>query len=196
MILNLTIDNISSHSISQSFDRIAHELINYWTLQVNDVQFQFTEIKFYYFHSTNHPDTFTHPHKLEEGMWRFHLQGLDITFQSYTGSDGGILIRGIKEFNVTKNSFKYINGPKKVLERIFQLFGSVTELNKKLGLVYKPDNIHSKIYKTFRKGLRKSGHQDFLHSPYRYYIDLENWNRNYLSESMKFLIKEKSIKLS
>jgi hypothetical protein len=44
--------NIDDNNIEQSFDAIAKELLNEHVLRVNDDEFEFTEIEFYYFMKT------------------------------------------------------------------------------------------------------------------------------------------------
>ena len=107
--MNLDIDNAD---IEKSFDRIAKDILLNKSLYMNDIEFRFTEIEFYYIHKDNHPDNYTHQLKRDKGEWRFHNQGFDITFDGNNDiSDGGILIRGISIKD------EYVNGPIKVLKK-------------------------------------------------------------------------------
>lgn len=93
------------------FYSIAKKLMNNYILQVNEKKFILTEIEFYYQDAACHNDTNTHGsiHQKKFGL-HFHDKGyggMDITFgdkQSY----GGILVRGIKEFDQNN---KYTDGP-------------------------------------------------------------------------------------
>src|ERR1035437_6802829 len=147
--LFLDIEKNSKETIKTSFDRIAIDLINNWGLKINQDIYSFTEIEFYYFLTNIHEDNATHKHDFDEGHWRCHSQGLDITFQASESdkSDGGILIRGLKHKN------KYVNGPIRILGLIFENFGQVTTLNKEFGLVPIINPTASIIFKTKRHGL-------------------------------------------
>lgn len=178
MKLNL---NIDANNIENSFDRMAIDLFRNWALFVNNKKILFTEIEFYYFHD-NHKDEYTHPHKRDVGEWRFHNQGLDITFQGDEKSDGGILIRGIYVDG------KYINGPRLVIGEIFTQMGSVNELNQVQLKRISP--IHNDVIKTFRHLPNKINYPEFHDKQYRYIADLETLP---LKESEKVIIRSKSV---
>ncbi len=178
--MNLEINN---EKIENSFDRIANELINNYALLVNNTEFRFTEIEFYYY-SENHADNYTHEHNRNVGEWRFHNQGLDLTFQSDEKTDGGILIRGI----LSKS--KYVNGPRKVLGEIFQSFGRAFD---KTTIVLIPSTKRNvDIYKTFRHLPNINIDEKFHKKHYRYLSDIENLD---IPASQKVLIKQDLIKL-
>lgn len=177
--LNLAIDN---NKIEESFDSIAKQLFNEFELHANDTVFEFTEIEFYYFHEKNHPDNYTHEHQRDEGEWRFHNQGIDITFESKDDSDGGILIRGIK----TKDN--YVNGPRKILMKIFESLGKVEDENKII-LKKKTKKSDNKISKTFRHLPNKIQDEKFHNKPYRYYINIEKLE---IANNIKDQIKKNS----
>src|SRR5687767_8055609 len=137
--MNFEIDN---KEIEKSFDRIASELLKRKALIVNNKVFRFTEIEFYYFNEEYHEDKYTHEHERESGEWRFHNQGIDITFKGSEKCDGGILIRGILIDS------EYINGPIKSIRKIFEAFGKVTESTS---IILKDAEIRDEtIIKTFR----------------------------------------------
>ena len=161
--MNLLIDN---KNIEKSFDRIANDILNKKVLLVNGNEFIITEIEFYYFFEKIHEDNYTHEHRRNVGEWRFHNQGIDITFQSTKESDGGILIRGIKIDN------EHINGPRKIIQKIFEFFGKVTSENK-LQLI-NTESRNSKIVKTFRHLPNKHQIAEFHNKYYRYLTNLEN----------------------
>ncbi|CAF2129148.1 unnamed protein product [Rotaria magnacalcarata] len=96
------------------FQTIADKLINSYELVLNAKHiFRLSEIEFYFYHQTRHPDTFAHRHPEQQrhSNWYFHRQGtsstasykagtykgVDITFGSPNDSSyGGILIRSIE----------------------------------------------------------------------------------------------------
>ena len=97
-MLNL---EIVIEDIQGSFNRIACDMIHNWHLQVNDDLYSFTEIEFYFHDKETHEDKATYEHKLDAGLWRSHLSGLDITLRHSIGGYGGILIRGLKTAQIT-----------------------------------------------------------------------------------------------
>lgn len=173
--MNLNIDN---KNIEKSFDRIATEILNKKILLVNDYEFILTEIEFYYFFNKVHEDNYTHEHKRDAGEWRFHNQGIDITFQWTDESDGGILIRGLKIEN------EYVNGPRKIIQKIFENFDKVTAENRLQLLDSK--NRNSRIIRTFRHLPNKHQVPEYHNKHYRYLTNLENLD---ISNSMKEMIK-------
>ncbi len=186
---DLTIISDSVLSIHASFDRIAEDLITNWNLKVNDSLYTFTELEFYFFKYNIHEDIATHEHDYGEGKWRFHLQGLDITFPTTNNSDGGILLRGIKSGN------EFINGPKRVLEMIFRKMNPVTEIHNQFGLVPALEKQDIIICKTFRHGLSNSQGNDFKDAPYRYYTDIDFWKQKHVGITDKYRIRSKSVLL-
>lgn len=184
---DLTIISDSGLSIQASFDRIAEDLITNWNLKINDTLFTFTELEFYFFKYKIHEDNATHQHDYEEGKWRFHLQGLDITLPATVNSDGGILLRGIKCGN------DFINGPKRVLEMIFRRMNPVYEIHNHFGLVPASTKQDVKIYKTLRHGLSKSQDNEFKNEYYRYYIDIDFWEPKHVIVAEKDRIRSKSV---
>lgn len=186
-MLNLDIVTESRTTIQQSFDRIASELIHGWHLKVNNTIYSFTEIEFYFFMTDLHQDTATREHNYDKGLWRFHQNGLDITFQSLDNSDGGILLRGLK------TESDYINGPVRVLEHIFRQMDSIVLLNKEFGLIEKKVPTQEYIYKTKRQGLLDNPENDFKEELYRYFIDLEHWNKRHINPIERERIKKDAI---
>jgi len=188
--INLTIDNTSKETIQISFDRIAQDLILNWQLKISDILFSFTEIEFYYFYKGIHEDNATHEHHYDQGLWRFHNQGLDITFQFTDISDGGILIRGLRSEN--KSDKEYVNGPRRVLETIFKNLNPVAVVQQQFGLIPKTATNSLETFKTGRHGLSLNQENSYKDAPYRYYTDLENWNNKHVSLSEKTKIESKS----
>ena len=157
--------DIDDTQIDQSFDAIAKELINEHVLIVNDQEFHFTEIEFYYF-NIGHEDIYTHRHLRRAGEWRIHNQGLDITLEGNNEKDGGILIRGLEQYG------KYINGPIKALGVLFESMGSV--VNTSSIVLSKRNPVNNQIIKTFRHIPNKIQNKDFHFKKYRYLTDLEH----------------------
>jgi hypothetical protein len=157
---------VNVDAIEASFDRIAKEILLQKALVVNGKIIRFTEIEFYYFHETHHPDNYTHKHDREAGEWRFHNQGIDITFESTQVSDGGILIRGILVDG------KYVNGPRKIWTSIFKTFGKVSEPTSFVLDTVETRNVE--IIKTFRILSNKIGYPEYHKKHYRYLVDLDD----------------------
>lgn len=176
--MNLNIDN---ENIEKSFDRIATEILNKKILFVNEIEFRLTEIEFYYYHEDSHKDNYTHEHKRDYGEWRFHNQGLDITFQSDNKSDGGILIRGIQV------NTKYVNGPRKIIREIFENFSKTT--NENTILLSDSAERNARILKTFRHLPNKHQVPEFHNKHYRYLTNLESLD---IPNSIKEMIKKNS----
>ncbi|NEW85396.1 MAG: hypothetical protein GZ094_23960 [Mariniphaga sp.] len=175
--------NIDLGNIEGSFDGIASDLLLRKALFVNGKEIRFTEIEFYYFND-NHQDNYTHKHKRDEGEWRFHKQGLDITFQGDEKSDGGILIRGICVDG------KYINGPINVVSKMFELFGKITTDSS---LTLSDSSLrNSEIQKTHRHLPNKINNTDFQFRFYRYLTDIDFWE---IPKSTKDQIKQNLVKV-
>jgi hypothetical protein len=158
--------NIDDNNIEQSFDAIAKELLNEHVLRVNDDEFEFTEIEFYYFMKGYHEDMYTHKHLRKAGEWRSHNQGLDITLEGNAEQDGGILIRGLK------NGERFINGPIKALGLIFESMGSIQ--NTSTIILMKKELGQRKIFKTFRHIPNKIQDKEFHFKKYRYIADFDH----------------------
>jgi hypothetical protein len=194
-MINLEIDKDSVISIQASFDRIAKDLIHNWNLMVNNEIYSFTEIEFYYFFKGTHDDMAVHEHKVyfEYGYLRHHSKGLDITFKTTEDSDGGILIRGLKKHNEHKNY--YFNGPLRVLEEIFISFGSINKPEKIFGLKPKQFFSNEQVFKTIRFGLSEKQPNAFKDNLYRYFIDIDHWDKKHITKSQRESCTDLSILL-
>ena len=175
---------INPQSVEKSFDTIARLLLLSHAIKINSQIIEITEIEFYFFKEVLHPDKYTHPHDRNEGEWRLHNQGIDITFQSTKDQDGGILIRGIKL------NGEYINGPLKTLSLLFKSFGSVSS-PATMELVSTPQQT-KEIIKTFRHLPNKIEYSEFHNSKYRYLTNFDNLD---IDQKIKNKIKENHIKL-
>lgn len=189
-MLDLTIDITR---VEQSFDRIASDLIKNHALVVNDKAFRFTEIEFYYYHKPGHEDTYTHPHQRTAGEWRFHSQGFDLTLEGDKKTkDGGILIRGLygPTSEIDEATASYVNGPRKVLVKLFEAFGSAFEP----GCIQLMEAAEwdVEVYKAFRHIPNKEI-KEYHKSPYRYLVNIKNLD---IAKGLKGLIKEKMERIS
>jgi hypothetical protein len=194
MNLDLSIKTESQEQIEWSFERIAIDLLTNFSLIINDNSYCFTEIEFYYFLKGKHEDNSTHPHNYPEGNWRFHSQGLDITFRGTIDSDGGILIRGIKKLllkDQDKIETKAINGPRRVLSEIFDSLGHIDVKEIAFGIEKKCKD-HCEIYKTTRHGLTSSVSEEFKNKEYRYFRDLDHWDIKHVNADERKKIRSKS----
>lgn len=123
----------------------AQQIMNQYTLKIDSIEFELTEIEFYYFDCENHSDIYVHQNELQKTTRNFlyahenswgNYGGIDLTFGN--GSYyGGILIRGIKLDD------NFIAGPatlrNKIVEIINQNINSYTKfqnyLNSKKNLI-------------------------------------------------------------
>lgn len=162
---------IDKNDIENSFDKIAREILLQKAILINHTELRITEIEFYYFCKGKHEDNYTHTHDRDGGEWRFHNQGLDITFQWDDESDGGILIRGIS-YLVENGESKIISGPRNVIKKIFESFGKCDEQNT-LSLI-EADRLDCEIIKTFRHIPNKIVDEKFHNKYYRYITHIED----------------------
>lgn len=173
---------IDTHNIELSFKKIAENLLFSSVICINEAEIEITEIEFYYFKEGVNEDKYTHPHKREAGEWRLHNQGIDITFKGNETEDGGILIRGIK------HNDKYINGPLKTLNYIFEIMGKV---HTTATIYLKEKELpRTQMYRTYRHIPNKVQYVDFHSKEYRFLKDFEYID---IEPKLKKLIEEKMI---
>jgi hypothetical protein len=147
--------------------------------------FLLTEVEFYYFRKRLHEDMAVHEHVVEKGRWRCHSQGLDISLGYDDDYDGGILIRGIR------SRLESVNGPRRVLSRIFEGFDPINRVSNYFGLVKTKNPRQFDMHKTVRQGVRST----YANSLYRYYCDVETWNPKHYSLKDWQLLRESSKQL-
>ena len=189
---------INDRNIESEFEKLATLILLEKVLVVNDAQFNFTEVEFYYY-SKNHQDAFTHVHNKPAGKWRFHNQGFDITLKGDLGF-GGILIRGVELISTPKSTF--INGPRRVLFLIMEHLNKVDNLNNRFGIADKEKGSLT-IFKTFRQGLNKPDSQLDCDKPeyfktanYRFIVNPQLFDRKQFLGSEKIAKGFKNKKLS
>ncbi|MDD3591863.1 MAG: hypothetical protein PHO65_04445 [Sulfurovum sp.] len=180
-ILNNKIDK-SDGSIEEMqyiFYHTANDLMNCYILKIDHLEFELTEIEFYYFNCEKHSDIYVHLHDLQKNTNTFiyaheswgKYGGVDLTFgnKKYYG---GILIRGIRL------NEKYIAGPANVrntiVEEISQEISSYPELqdyfnkNKAKIMLIPKDTTQYNILHAPRHNLGKKDHKKFKNALYRF----------------------------
>lgn len=146
--------NLSRKQLECKFEEIAQKLFNEYSLKktVNEVDiiYDFTEIEFY-FYNNNLNDKCVHSHSFQEGVFRVHYSGVDITFNSVKNECyGGILIRGVKNTNINSEKDKYTWGPLRVLCELF----SGIKLGQPISLsLIKRETSNSPLLWTVRQGV-------------------------------------------
>jgi len=174
----------STHSIIEMqhiFYNTAKEIMNDCMLKIDKIEFELTEIEFYYFDCNNHCDIYVHQNELQKETSGFlyahksswgNYGGLDLTFGNGEYY-GGILIRGIK----IKNNF--IAGPavlrNSIVETIDKNIASYTEFQKYLSvnkenifLKPKENKTDFRILHSTRCNLGKKENKEFRSALYRF----------------------------
>lgn len=178
---------VAPSDIENSFVRIAKDLFNNYQLIINNKNYLFTEIEFYYHNINNHKDMSVHEHKVEKGKWRAHSQGLDISLGSDKDYDGGILIRGISDGS------NFINGPQRVLWKFFEEIGSSELHTIEIGISPLKTSLNREIFQTKRVGLGKSA-AGFENKPYNFFCDSKQWKGCYTNKQMEHYLNQNKIK--
>jgi hypothetical protein len=182
----LEINDITSESITEGFDKIANRLFTDYVLKVNEHLYRLLDIEFYYYAPGRFEDVYAHQHEhqLQNGKWYFHGSGIDITFGNGI-NHGGILIRAIGsltgEADARNNIKKDIHGPLNVKTEICSRLNGVFDQKPH---VFHLENISMErmgagmlvpeyIVKTKRIGLNPSKdnqEQHFYNGKFRYVI--------------------------
>jgi len=109
--MDFTINTETYEAVVNSFERIARKLLLETIFIINNKEYQFVDIEFY-FNCPMHQDNCTHEHTKESGQFRPHQYGVDIALKSENGGYGGILLKGLKDLNdnaiITKTRVKDI----------------------------------------------------------------------------------------
>ena len=148
---------IITNSEPQTFTSIAKELINSYTLKVNDTLIELCDLEFYW-NGTNHEDLNTHKHDYSHGQLRPHISGYDIALENHHGH-GGILIRGI----VKEKTATY--GPFLCADEIFKSAGHLGKNGLVLKLEERTEKTNHPVHATKRVNLKKESYKD---APYRF----------------------------
>lgn len=173
---DLTID---PQNVTESFRRIASDLMNNWSLCVGDHRYRIAEIEFYYNEQKEHADGYTHNHELQKksGTWYFHGSGIDITIGNGSAF-GGILIRAI--FN--RKEDKYVYGPLNIITELVAKIAKIEKHDIEFGLEenMKDEDIweNEELIAAPRVGLnaskdpkKKDAHYRFLIMPKKQHAD-------------------------
>lgn len=128
--------SINRNNVETSFERIAKELMNEWSLACGKNLYRIAEVEFY-LRTINkednwHHDSYVHGHDLQKTShrWYFHGAGIDLTF-GQEDFYGGILIRAL--CNIENGEYHY--GPLKLLVELFGQFPEVYGTNHTFGLI-------------------------------------------------------------
>lgn len=171
-MLDLT---INASKIEKSFDRIAGNLINDYLLIAGEKTYEFTEIEFYYNKYEPQPsvDNFAHHHgaKHPDGTWRLHGAGLDIVFKKVDDYYGGILIRGLRQVESSKEEAVVIDGPWNTATTLIRDMG-IASASSTQGFYLKKrtKTVQHKVIKSPRVGLflKKEEDLEYICKPWRY----------------------------
>lgn len=180
--LNRLIENSNNsvENMQHIFHVIAEKLMNGYILKISDLEFELTEIEFYYFDDEKHSDVYVHSHDFQKNTNSFlyvheawdNYGGIDLTFGN-NEYYGGILIRGIK-----LKDDNYVAGPSKVrsalVEQINRDISSYPELQqyfvdkKEMITLKEKDILEHKILHAPRHNLGKKEHKEFRNALYRF----------------------------
>ena len=166
----------SIKSLQRVFFEISKKMMSECVFKVKDVEFELTEIEFYYYREGYHEDESIHKDELQKVAGKLYVHntsidrgGIDITFGD-TESYGGILIRGMKIDD------KFVAGPSKVKNKLSKaLVGCCLEyqdlqelFNKNPLLINEKGSTNHNPYISTRVGLGESHNSDFGYALYRF----------------------------
>ena len=154
-------------SLEKHFNNLAGLLMNRIILYVNDKQYRFSEIEFYFFSPGFHEDPYVHRNKMqkETGLWYFHGSGLDITFGDRI-NHGGILLRGMKRICCEKEYF--VSAPLNVVNEIFSALGNICRQEQVFRLAETDQLNEEEIVRSARIGLKAKEPAGYKEKYYRY----------------------------
>lgn len=144
----MNIDTSSSSTILASLNKIAESLILEKRILINHSEYAIIDLEIYYHHQQYHSDNYAMKHNKGIGEFVFHRYGIDISLGNNDESYGGILIRGLYDYQ--KHSV--INKS----EVVRTLFNNLNFGDNKVGLISKL-NAWSKILKSKRLNLGSPG---------------------------------------
>ena len=170
------------YEIQNIFYDSAKELMNNFTLKIDSLEIELTEIEFYYFECQDHQDLYVHLDELQKEMGYLYVHkkgngrgGIDLTFGN-NEFFGGILLRGIKDGGT------FVAGPSKVREYISKKLGIEDKDHKVLqeffGKPGKPNKIclqkrdksknEHNVLHSVRIGLKEEVDETFCKALYRF----------------------------
>jgi hypothetical protein len=192
--MNLEVNPIDENS----FDKIAHLLMNKSVLSINGKKFRILEIEFY-LHSKNHDDSYTHCHddQTKKNTFYFHkfkngtykagtFKGMDIILGNREENiHFGILIRTIQSLDTETKLI--VCGPCNVVNLILSLYkchtiGEFTE--------YKSLNIY-KNSKQFKLAKYKHDKEKLYAGPR---VGLSDKYPDYKNKNYRFVIRKSLVK--
>ena len=101
--------------IEQTFAPLASTLMNHFAIHKGEAYYRFVEIEFYH-NLTDEGSGVTYKRVTNTCDYFFHNSGVDLTFASSEEHYGGVLIRALACGDT------FINGPLKVIDRLFDQF--------------------------------------------------------------------------
>lgn len=193
--------NYSVVELQYLFYQTSNNLINNYTLQIDNLVIELKELEFYFFDCEKHPDIYVHQNELQKETSNFlyvhdswgNYGGLDLTFgnKKYYG---GILIRGIKLDTC------YIAGPatlrNHIMNRLDKEFNTYSDMQKyfneiknKICLIEKKSpSLNKEVMHSTRYKLGKKENKIYKNALYRFL------NLDYLNAGSKdFLNNKKNI---
>lgn len=168
----LTINEIPANTNvlhDDTFDALAQELLECYTLVINSSTYRIIEIEFYLNNIEGTLDPFTHNYisskpPYENGQLRWHRSGVDIILRK-GDLYGSVLLRALK-----RNDEEIIRGPHKVLEEIFKNFS--IHSRSTIGFNRLEASSSVRYFKSSRQGLSLKSHfkrgLEYIHKPWRY----------------------------
>lgn len=166
----MNIDTSSSSTILASLNKIAESLILVKRILINHSEYAIIDLEIYYHHQLYHTDTYAIKHEKGIGEFELHKYGIDISLGNSTQVYGGILIRGLYDFqtNLVFNKSQVVR----------TLFNNLNFGDNKVELISK-NNPWSKVFKSKRINLG-APRNDLL-------------KQNFCDELYKFMPADKSI---
>lgn len=117
----MRLDGISDpQEIENKFAVLADALLNNFVIKRGEKEYRFVEIEFYHNKTDDEGKNITYKRGYADSCdFFFHDSGVDLCFESNPDSYGGILIRSIE------CDGEFINGPGRVVDRLFDKFSAL-----------------------------------------------------------------------
>ncbi len=183
--IEFRLNDVNQVNGQQIFREVAEDFQNNYFLSVNGNLFRFIKIEFYYW-SPSHMDPFVYGNENQKkmGLWCFHYSGIDLTIGTDEEHFGGILLRRLQDFK-TKD---YLDGVWKIHDKVVSFFGNAINANVNLSIIRKEYEKQQPSYGLKRIGLDRSKPKQkgetelFLEKKYRFIVDTDEPNHNYLGK--------------